>query len=208
MDLAYPAPPVLTFCSSSQLLHIAQVCLVPQVGLCPIFWPLSWSNAAPLALHWTILLLALKGQAYSASLHRAAKCCFSPEVDLTSSALLHVWLNTKTSCVGPAHQAILAALSNSLSFVHPSASIHPMQKCYLQLFDVHCSIRCKHWITFDLQPDTGRIILGSSPLIASFVICYLATLSFTLHIAHPLHWDMPFNTMCHEIKCFLKIYYI
>lgn len=103
------------------------------------------------------------------------------EVALTFSALLHVWLNTKTSCVGPVHQATLAALSNSLSFVHPSASIHPMQKFYLQLFDIHCSIRCKHWITFDLHLDSGRIILGSSPLIA-YRFCHLL---FSYTIIHP-----------------------
>lgn len=117
-------------------------------------WLLSRSNVAiflPRAgqpSHWLWKEAKPTGAAYA----DAAKRLFhTGEVDLASSALLHIWLNTKTSCVGPAHEAILAALSNSLSFVYHSANICPMQKFYLQQFDTCCHIRCKHWITFDLQ---------------------------------------------------------
>jgi len=75
----------------------------------------------------------------------AAKQLFrTGEVDLAASVLLHIWLNAKTSSGGPAHQAILAALSNSLSFVYHSVNIPPLQKFYLQQFDTCCHIRCKH----------------------------------------------------------------
>lgn len=188
--------PVLPFCSSSQLLHTAQVCLTSSLRLGPLpsFQLIrgSWADQMQLLLPPT----GLGRTSPQGPLTQSCQMLFlTREVDLTSSALLRVWLNTKTSCAGPVYQAMLAALSNSLSFVHPSANICPMKKFYLQLFDTHCSIRCKHWITFDLQPHFGRIILGSPPLIASFVICYLATLSLILHVAHPLHWDIPFNSV-------------
>lgn len=216
--LADPAPPGRCLCCLLALLpnystlHRSAWPLLWWWALCPIFNLYMDPELIKCSSSCPTLNNLLTGSERTSPQGLLTQSCqmllLTREADLTSSALLHVWLNTKTSCVGPVHQAILAALSNSLSFVHLSARICPMQKFYLQLFDSHCSIRCKHWITFDLQPNSSRIILGSSPLIASFVICYLATLSFTLHTAHPFHWDTPFNTMCHEIKCFLKIYYI
>lgn len=135
---------MLPFCSPSQMLHTAQVCLTSslRLGSLPNFQLLKCSSSCP-TLHKP---LAAYGRTNPQGL--LTKSCqmllLTREVDLTSSALLHVCLNTKTSCVGPVHHAILAALSNSLSFVHPSANIWPMQKFYLHLFDTHCSIRCKH----------------------------------------------------------------
>lgn len=205
MGLADPAPPGRCLCCLSALLptfstlHRSAWPLLWGWALCPVFNSYVVPELIKCSSSCPPLKNPLAGLGRTSPQGLLTQSCqmlfLTREVDLTSSALLRVWLNTKTSCAGPVYQAMLAALSNCLGFVHSSANICPMKKFYLQLFDTHCSIRCKHWITFDLQPHFGRIILGSPPLIASFVICYLATLSLILHVAHPLHWDIPFNSV-------------
>lgn len=123
---------MLPFCSPPQLLHTPQ-CTGPP-DLFSALWPIFNSSVAPeliershlSAAHWTTPSLAAEGSDPTGAAYAdAAKRLFhTGEVELASSALLRIWLNTKTSCVGPAHQATLAAqlcISLCQYLSHPEA---------------------------------------------------------------------------------------
>lgn len=147
---------MLPFYSPSQFLHTAQVCLTYSLlsgQFSNHIRLLSWLNVAIFLPHTRQPSHWLRKEASPQGLltQTLPNGCFTlGEVDLASSALLHIWLNTKGLLCGPCAPSN-PGCSNSFSFVYHSANICPMQKFYLQKFDTYCCIRCKHRITFDLQ---------------------------------------------------------
>lgn len=150
------------------------------------------------ALHWTALSLAVEGsKAHRGCLRRRCQ-----------TAVSHWRGRSRFLCFTSYLVKHKDLLCGPCTPSDPGCSVQQPQLClplcqYLSHAEV-LSAAIWYLLPYQMQTlnnvwpttDLSRTILGSPPLIASFVICYLATLSFIPHVAHPHFIGIFLSTLC------------